>query len=129
MYINKKLHTSSRFARLRAVSKLSTFLLYILHIYIAILTGPYDRLEIVYETLDNRITKVEFNNNVMFLKLMHYTRKNAQVCKQVVTSLFTSCQQIVFALLVSSLSRQVWSKLLTTCNKLDDIIRLVTRLF
>ena len=25
MYINKKLHTSSRFARLKAVSKLSTF--------------------------------------------------------------------------------------------------------
>ena len=36
-----------------------------------------------------------------------YTRENAQVvlqvCKQVVTSLFTSCQQVVFALLVPSL--------------------------
>ena len=35
-----------------------------------------------------------------------YTRKNAkllQVCKQVVTSLFTSCQQVVFALLIPSL--------------------------
>jgi DNA repair exonuclease SbcCD ATPase subunit len=32
-----------------------------------------------------------------------YTRKNAQqVCKQVVTSLLTSCQQVVFALLVPS---------------------------
>ena len=28
MYINKKLHTSSRFARLRAVSKLSTFFIH-----------------------------------------------------------------------------------------------------
>ena len=31
------------------------------------------------------------------------THKLLQVCKQVVTSLFTSCQQIVFALLVPSL--------------------------
>ena len=39
---------------------------------------------------------------------VYYTRKNAQVVtsmqKQVVTSLFTSCLQVVFALLVSSLS-------------------------
>ena len=31
------------------------------------------------------------------------THKLLQVCKQVVTSLFTSCQQVVFALLVPSL--------------------------
>ena len=31
MYINKKLYTSSRFARLRVVSKLSTFFLYTLY--------------------------------------------------------------------------------------------------
>ena len=31
------------------------------------------------------------------------THKLSQVCKQVVTSLFTSCQQVVFALLVPSL--------------------------
>ena len=31
------------------------------------------------------------------------THKLLQVCKQVVASLFTSCQQVVFALLVSSL--------------------------
>ena len=74
--------------------------------------------------------------------------------KQVVTSLFTSCQQVVFALLVpthvkisqlvASLQtsrqqvvfarlvtscQQVWNKLLTTCNNLVDIVRLVTRLF
>jgi hypothetical protein len=30
------------------------------------------------------------------------TRKLLQVCKQVVTNLFTSCQQVVFALLVPS---------------------------
>ena len=29
--------------------------------------------------------------------------KLLQVCKQIVTSLFTSCEQVVFALLVSSL--------------------------
>ena len=31
------------------------------------------------------------------------THKLLQVCKQVVTSLFTSCQQVVFALLVPGL--------------------------
>ena len=31
------------------------------------------------------------------------THKLLQVCKQVVTILFTSCQQVVFALLVPSL--------------------------
>ena len=31
------------------------------------------------------------------------TDKLLQVCKQVVTSLFTSCQQVVFVLLVPSL--------------------------
>ena len=40
MYINKKLHTSSRFARLRAVSKLSTFF-YTPCIYIYIYTHIY----------------------------------------------------------------------------------------
>ena len=35
------------------------------------------------------------------------------------------CLQLVFALLVPS----CWNKLLTTCNKLDGIIKLVTRLF
>jgi hypothetical protein len=45
-----------------------------------------------------------------------------------VTSLSTSRQQVVFALLVPS-CQQVWNKLLTTCNNLVDIIILVTRLF
>ena len=49
------------------------------------------------------------------------THKLLQVCKQVVTSLFTSCQQVVFALLVPSLLQQVWNKLLTTCNKLETL--------
>ena len=31
------------------------------------------------------------------------THKLLQVCKQIVTNLFTSCQQVVFALLVPSL--------------------------
>jgi hypothetical protein len=41
-----------------------------------------------------------------------------------VTSLPTSRQQDVFALLVAS-CQQVWNKLLTICNNLVDIIRLV----
>ena len=57
------------------------------------------------------------------------THKLLQVCKQVVTSLFASCQQVVFALLVPGLLQQVWNNFLTTSNKLDGIIRLVTRLF
>jgi hypothetical protein len=40
-----------------------------------------------------------------------------------VTSLSTSRQQVVFALLVTS-CQQVWNKLLTICNNLVDIIRL-----
>ena len=62
-----------------------------------------------------------------------YTRKNAQVaiqvCKQVVYKsvhkLSTSCVRTA----CSQLLEQVWNKLLTTCNKLDGIIRLVTKLF
>jgi hypothetical protein len=45
-----------------------------------------------------------------------------------VTSLSKNLQQVVFALLVTS-RQQVWNKLLTICNNLVDIIRLVTRLF
>ena len=47
---------------------------------------------------------------------------------QLLASLQTSRQQVVFARLVTS-CQQVWNKLLTTCNNLVDIIRLVTRLF
>ena len=47
---------------------------------------------------------------------------------ELVASLQTSRQQVVFARLVTS-CQQVWNKLLTTCSKLVDIIRLVTRLF
>jgi surface polysaccharide O-acyltransferase-like enzyme len=56
------------------------------------------------------------------------TYKLLQVCKQVVTNLFTSCQQVVFALLVPSCCNK-FGTLLTTCNKLEGIIRLDTRLF
>ena len=47
---------------------------------------------------------------------------------QLVASLQTSRQQVVFAQLVTS-CQQVWNKLLTTCNNLVDIVRPVTRLF
>jgi hypothetical protein len=45
-----------------------------------------------------------------------------------VACLPTSRQQVLFALLVPSF-QQVWNKLLTTCNDLVDIIRLVARFF
>ena len=45
-----------------------------------------------------------------------------------VASLPTSRQQVVFALLVPS-CQQVWNKLLTSCNNLVNVIRLVARLF
>ena len=47
---------------------------------------------------------------------------------QHVASLQTCREQVVFARLVAS-RQQVWNKLLTTCNNLVDIIRLVRRLF
>ena len=61
-----------------------------------------------------------------------YTRKNAQVATDLQTSgasLFTSCSQDVFALLVPNLLEQVWNKLLTNCNMLDGTVRPVTSLF
>ena len=45
-----------------------------------------------------------------------------------VASLPTSRQQVVFALPFAS-CQQVWNKLLTICNNLFDIIRVVARLF
>jgi hypothetical protein len=55
--------------------------------------------------------------HVSSFKLSKCTRKN-------LTSLPTSRQQVVFALLVPS-CQQVWNKLLTTCKNLVDIIRLL----
>ena len=48
------------------------------------------------------------------------THKLLQVCKQVVPNLFTSCQQVVFALFSTNYvtsSQQVVPNLLTTCDK------------
>jgi hypothetical protein len=45
-----------------------------------------------------------------------------------VSHLVASRQQVVFARLVPS-CQQVWNNLLTTCNNLVDILRLVARLF
>ena len=47
---------------------------------------------------------------------------------QLVASLQTSRQQVVFAWRVTS-CQQIWNKLLTTCNNLVDTVKLVTRLF
>ena len=43
---------------------------------------------------------------------------------QLVASLQTSREQVVFERLVTS-CQKVWNKLLTTCNNLVDIVRLV----
>jgi hypothetical protein len=60
---------------------------------------------------------------------IYYFISNTRVqISHLVTSLPTSRQQVVFALLVPS-CQQVWNKLLTICNNLVDIIRFVARLF
>jgi hypothetical protein len=46
------------------------------------------------------------------------THKLLQVCKQVVTNLFTSCRQVVFALLVPSCCNSSLKQALTASNKL-----------
>jgi hypothetical protein len=61
-------------------------------------------------------------------KLRFLTRESTRVKISLVAGLSTSRQQVVFALLVTS-CKKFWSKLLTICNNLVDIIRLVTRLF
>ena len=54
--------------------------------------------------------------------IMLYKFKDTQVkISQLVASLKTSRQQVVFARFVTS-CQQVWNKLLTTCNNLVDII-------
>ena len=58
----------------------------------------------------------------------HITCRTHVKISQLVASLQTSRQQVVFARLVTS-CQQVWNKLLTICNNLVDIVRLVTRLF
>jgi hypothetical protein len=71
-------------------------------------------------------TKKDKLFSVLFcLIVSSYTCKNLTSC---IASLPTSRQQVVFALLVPS-CLQVWNKLVTTCNKLDGVIRLVARLF
>ncbi len=70
-------------------------------------------------------SEVNYDNAAARVK----THKLLKVCRQVVTNLFTNCQQVVFALLVPMLLQQVRYKLLKICNKLVDIIRLVARLF
>jgi hypothetical protein len=54
--------------------------------------------------------------------------KNLTSCTKSVNKPSTSRQQVVFALLFPR-CQQVWNKLLTICNNLVDIIRLVTRFF
>ena len=64
----------------------------------------------------------------LYLSYDNIIRTTHVKISQLVASLQTTRQQVVFARLVTS-CQQVWNKLLTTCNNLVDIIRLVTRLF
>ena len=57
--------------------------------------------------------------NTLFLH--RYTRKNLTTCSKSANKPSTSCVRMA--------CQQVWNKLLTTCNNLVDIVRLVTRLF
>ena len=68
---------------------------------------------------------------ILFLEKLNLLKKNGTYAKisQLVASLQTSRQQVVFARLVVTSCQQVWNKLLTTCNKHVHIIRIVTRLF
>ena len=73
-------------------------------------------------------TKIELSllNKIPSLTLSH--QLTHVKISQLVASLQTSRQQVVFAWLVTS-CQQVWNKSVTTCNNLVDIVRLVTRLF
>ena len=53
-----------------------------------------------------------------------YTRKNLATCSNSANKPLTSCVRTA-----CYKCQQVWNNLLTTCTKLVDIIRLVTRLF
>ena len=55
------------------------------------------------ESPTNRLTLFPIYLSLFIVSTRVKTHKLVQVCKQVVTSLFTSCQQVVFALLVPSL--------------------------
>ena len=81
----------------------------------------------VKKTYDSFTTRNNINKFLMFNFEAHLLATHVKI-SQLVASLQTSCQQVVFALLVTS-CQQVWNKLLTTCNNLVDIVRLVTRLF
>ena len=72
--------------------------------------------------LNYQMYSVVITNNDIFTSYTHVK------ISQVVASLQTSRQQVVFARLATS-CQQVWNKLLTTCNNLVGIVRLVTRLF
>jgi hypothetical protein len=53
--------------------------------------------------IDNMLIMQQYFEFQLNEKTIHVkTHKLLQVCKQVVTNLFTSCQQVVFALLVPS---------------------------
>ena len=56
---------------------------------------------------------------------MYYTRKNLTSCSKSANKPSTSCVRTA----CYTSCQQVWNKLLTICNNLVGIVRLVTRLF
>ena len=64
------------------------------------------------------------NANTMFATAA-YTPKNLTSCGKSANKPSTSCVRTACPKLATS----IWNKLLTTCNNLVDIIRLVARLF
>jgi hypothetical protein len=98
------------------------------HLYIS--DGDSLSIEIPYESLLTFTVDEKHSQSGQSSLLTHVKTP------QVVTGLQTSCYKSVHKLSTScvrtacsQLLEQVWNKLLTTCNKLDGIIRLVTRLF
>jgi hypothetical protein len=76
-----------------------------------------------------RQIKIAGRNHILPpLEIAWETKHTHVKISYLVASLPTSRQQVVFPLFVPS-CQQVWNKLLTTCNNLVDIIRLVARLF
>jgi hypothetical protein len=95
-------------------------------------TRPTDSQQVVPTSLISSACKARFIRRILAASNATKTIDNAQVvtglqtiCYKSVHKLSTSCVRTA----CSQLLQQVWNKLLTTCNKLDSIIRLVTRLF
>jgi hypothetical protein len=89
----------------------------------------YFTLIVIYRNMKYPTNSISKNSPWLGLQVVHVPFASTHVkISHLATSLPTSRQQDVFALLVPS-CQQVWNNLLTTCNNLVEIIRLVARLF